>query len=453
MTARPGTQSLRWRLVGKRSVIAASWLFALSALGYLAYRGVIGPMRDLDVYRNAGLAVRQGRPLYAMVTSIGLPYTYPPIGAVLAVPLTLVPFQLAKLAWVAVMVCVPLGVATWFGFRPLLARISRAGQAGQADPPRTARPAGTAAAAAAFAAIIGCCALPFPVRQEFEFGQVDLFLVALCLLDCAAAKPRWPRGLLIGLATAIKLEPGVFMVYLLITGRRKDAAVAAISFAAWTALAYLVDPHDSVSYWTSEIFHTRRLGGPGSAGNQSLRGIILRAFNPHLAPPAVWLAVALIVAVAGFAAARACWRRGNDMAGITITGLLAAALSPVAWIHHYCWVIAAIGVIAGEGRSRPRLAAAVATFALFLTMLPVRAQTMINNGSLAVFPGRELEDAFGVAALALIVIMWRMRSTEGELRAWAPPHDGQRGGWPAPRSRPLPSSGSGAAEQLPSGTG
>ena len=47
------------------------------------------------------------------------------------------------------------------------------------------------------------------------------------MLDCAVREPRWPRGALIGLATAIKLVPGVFIVYLLITGRRRAAGVAA----------------------------------------------------------------------------------------------------------------------------------------------------------------------------------------------------------------------------------
>jgi len=53
----------------------------------------------------------------------------------------------------------------------------------------------------------------------------------LCLLDCCVRRPRWPRGALIGLATAIKLVPGVFIVYLLITGRRRAAAVSVATFA------------------------------------------------------------------------------------------------------------------------------------------------------------------------------------------------------------------------------
>jgi alpha-1,2-mannosyltransferase len=420
-----------------QAIIGGSWLIALAVAGYLCYRGATGPMRDLEVYRDGALAMRQGRNLYSMVTSTGLPYTYPPIGAVLATPLTLVPFSVAKFAWDG-MVCVPLAVAIWFGFRPLLAR------AGQVAP-------------AIFAGVLVCCILLVSVREEFYFGQVDLFLVAICLLDCGVRHPRWPRGLLIGLATAIKLEPGAFIIYLLITRRRKDAAIAALSFAAWTGIAWLIDPHDSVTYWTSAIFQTSRLGGNGSAANQSLRGIVLRLFKPHLAPAAIWLAVALVVAIAGFAAARSCWRRGNDMAGLAITGLLSAALSPVAWIHHYCWLVVALGVIVGNGRSRRRVATAAVAWILFLTALPIWAQTMMRTGRLGIFPGRVLEAAFGLAALALIAIMYRIGPARDELRAWDLPSGWERDRHgeltPDAASGPAESSDVEAPEQLPSGSG
>ena len=58
-----------------------------------------------------------------------------------------------------------------------------------------------------------------------RFGQVDMVLLAMAVADCAARAPRWPRGALVGLATAIKLVPGVFIVYLWLSGtaaRRGD---------------------------------------------------------------------------------------------------------------------------------------------------------------------------------------------------------------------------------------
>ena len=365
---------------------AGCWLAGLTMIAIVVARGVPGSMVDLDVYRSGAQAVLHGRDLYTMQTSIGLLFTYPPVAAVLAVPLALVPFGLAKVAWIA-MVYLPLGVAVWVGFRPLLAR------AGVYAP-------------AALGLLLGCCAFLLPLRQEMYLGQIDMFLVALCLLDCAAQRPRWPRGLLIGLATAIKLVPGVFIIYLLITGRRKAAGVAALSFACWTGVTFLIAPHDSVRYWTSTIFDSNRLGGNAAAGNQALRGMVLRAFRPEHAPAVAWLALAALVAVAGFAAARACWRRGDDLAGIVITGLLAALLSPVAWIHHLCWIVVAIGIILGAARSWRRAAAAAAVYVFFVTMVPIWAQSAVNAGQLPVLPARILEDSFGLAALVLIGLLY-----------------------------------------------
>jgi alpha-1,2-mannosyltransferase len=376
---------------------AGCWLLALAAIGAIIYSAIRGGMVDLVVYRSGAAAILHGASLYAMRTALGLRFTYPPVAAILATPLALMPLRVAMIAWIP-MVYGPLAIAVWFGFRPLL---DRAG----------------AYSAAVFAAVFGFCSLLLPVRLEMSFGQIGLFLVALCLLDCALPQPKWPRGLLIGLATAIKLVPGVFIIYLLITGRRRAAGVAALSFASWTAAAFVLDPADSRTYWTSAVFDTNRLGGNALAANQSVRGMILRAFLPHQAPEALWLAAAAVVAVAGFAAARACWQRGNDMAGIAVTGLLGAALSPVAWIHHLCWAVIAIGVIVGDGRDRRRVAVAALAFGLFLTWLPVWAQVGLGSRLLPEIPGRLLEDSFGLAALALVAVLVTIRGPSGVRQA------------------------------------
>lgn len=376
------------------AVMAVTMLCFLLAAAVLAWRyssAVRGPMLDLQVYAGGGNALRHGLDVYAIRTPDGLWFTYPPVAALFALPLTVVPFALAKAAWVVVMVCVPLAATVWFTFRPLLAR------AGPLGP-------------AVFAVVLACCALLYPLAREFSFGQVDVFLVALCLLDMGPGRRPWPRGLPIGLATAIKLEPGVFVVYLLITRRRREAAVAAASFAVVTLLAWLFSPGDSERYWTSSLFDTRRIGGSASAQNQSLRGMVLRAFEPDrvlVAATVVWLAAALVVAAVGFGAARSCWARGNDMAGIAITGLLAALLSPVAWISHYCWLVAVLGVLIGEGRSWRRVLAAAGAGSLFATTsLPTWAQGWLSRG-FPVLPGRTLEDTIGIAGLALILIVYR----------------------------------------------
>jgi alpha-1,2-mannosyltransferase len=376
-------------------IAAAAWLIALGAVAVVVRASLISApqhrLLDLNVYRNGGLSVLHGAPLYAMRSRAGLLFTYPPAAGVLAVGLGLLPWRGAGLAWIP-MIYLPLAIAVWYGFKPLLAR------AGGYAP-------------AVLAGLFGCCAYLMPLRQEIHYGQVDILLVALCVLDCAVDRPRWPRGALIGLATAIKLVPGVFIVYLLITGRRKAAAVATLTFAALSGLAWVISPRDSAQYWSSAIFNSRRLGPNMQAANQSLRGMILRVFSPAAAPPAVWLTVALLVGLAGFWIARRVQRGGHEMAGIAVTGLLAALLSPVAWIHHFCWIVLALGVIVGDGRSPRRVATAGVIGALFISILPLWGKELLTSRAAPVLLARALEDAFGFAALTVIVIIYRISRT------------------------------------------
>jgi alpha-1,2-mannosyltransferase len=395
----------RWRPGRAQLAAAAFWLIAAVTIGHLIATAIGRQMLDLDVYRTGAQAMlHSGNQLYSIHAADRLPFTYPPVSAILAEPLTLIPFQAAKTVWMVVTVGV-LAVTVGFAFWPLLTRVADY-------------------APAVFAVLLTACAFLEPVRQVITYGQVDLLLLLACVVDCCVKRSRWPRGVLIGLATAIKLEPGAFIVYLLITKRRKDALVAALSFAAATGLAYLINPSASKTYWTSAIFDTKRLGGNASAANQSLRGMILRLHLGSASVP-VWVAVALVVGVAGFLAARECWKRGHEIAGVTITGLLSALLSPVAWIHHLCWIVLAVGVIVGTGRSWRRIGIAALAFALFLTTLPVWAEKQLALHRLSGLPGFLAENSFGLACIALVGVLWAIRPSPGEVAVTEPDTVGQ----------------------------
>jgi len=378
-----------------------AWAAAIAAIepvvhGYLT-SAPDQRMVDLDVYRTSGLSVLQGQPLYAILTQSPqlLPFTYPPVAAVFAVPLALMPWGAAQLAWVP-LIYVPLAVTIWYAFRPLLRR------AGPLRP-------------VAFAALFGVCAYLFPMRDQMRFGQVDMLLAALCVADCAVSRPRWPRGALIGLATAVKLVPGVFIIYLLVSGRRRAAATAALCAGAWTAGAFLLMPRDSVYYWTTAIFDSGRLGSNTGTSNQSLRGLLLRFFLPGHAPGALWVAVAIVVGVAGFAAARRVARDGYEMAGVAIAGLLGVALSPVSWIHHLIWVVVAIGAIAGDGRLVRRAVTAAGAAVFYIMTIPWWGNSLLYVPGVPRMISRLIQGGFGAGVVALIVIIARMRKTPGDL--------------------------------------
>ena len=166
-----------------------------------------------------------------------------------------------------------------------------------------------------------------------------------------------------------------------------------------------------MTYWTSAIFDSGRLGNNAGTENQSLRGLLLRFFLPGHAPGVVWVVIALAVAVPGFALAGRLSREHYEMAGIAVTAMLLVLISPVAWIHYFLMVIIAIGVIAGDGRLARRALTAAGTAVFFGLTIPWWGHSLLSDPAVPRLLSRVIEGAFGIAAVALIIIIARMRKT------------------------------------------
>lgn len=353
---------------------------------YTAFRLV-----DLDVYRSAGESLLQGRPLYQYLTPVPqlLPFTYPPFSAIVAVPLALMGEQVADWIWTLGTLAV-LGWLVLVSFRPLVRTF-----------PVPVRPLVVAAAVAAMA-------WTEPVRDCFYFGQVGIFLAALCVLDCALPETRWPRGMMIGFAAAIKLVPGVFIPYLWLTGRRRAAVVATAWFAGLTVASAIAMPQASKQYWTSTVFNSNRLGNNAGTSNQSIRAMFLR-WLPGNAGTVLWLLCAAAIVLVGYRWARAASLWGFEVRGIAIVGLVSVLVSPVSWIHHLAgWVPLAIGVIIGDGRDRRRVLYAVLATVFFALKLPWWGSTVVGKYANWHVPGRLLQDAFAFGALVAVWLLGRM---------------------------------------------
>src|SRR5919112_4184156 len=128
-------------------------------------------------------------------------------------------------------------------------------------------------------AVALCLALSFePVRETLTFGQVNTLLLTLVAGDVLfglSEGRRW-AGVGIGLATAIKLTPGVFILYLLVTRRWRAAGTAIGTAAAATLGAAAIFPDQSREFWTSPLCDTNRVGVLSYVSNQSLRGYLAR---------------------------------------------------------------------------------------------------------------------------------------------------------------------------------
>ncbi|WP_155371287.1 glycosyltransferase 87 family protein [Catellatospora vulcania] len=203
--------------------------------------------------------------------------------------------------------------------------------------------------------IAGCLLAALqPARDTVSFGQVNLLLVALVLADAwllTSGRGRW-AGVGIGLAAAIKLTPAIFIVYLLLAGRRRAAMAATGTATAATLLAALIAPGPSWRFWTETLGDTSRVGDLSYISNQSLRGVIAR-LDPDASHPVFWLfTVGCVLALWAWRVRRAA-RAGDMWGGFALTGLAACLVSPVTWVHHLVWVVPALVLAVGAGLREP----------------------------------------------------------------------------------------------------
>ncbi len=197
-----------------------------------------------------------------------------------------------------------------------------------------------------------------PVQRTLYLGQIELLLMALIMWDMSQPDRRWWKGAGVGIAAGIKLVPLVFIPYLLLTRRFREAAVAAGTFSATVVLGFAVLPGDSRVWWLHGLFlQGSRTGFPGWEGNQSLQAIITRFAGSIAAGQPIWLIAALITLVVGVASAVVLDRAGHRTVGVLTCALAGLLVSPISWDHHWVWVVPAVTVLVVYGIRARRCAA------------------------------------------------------------------------------------------------
>jgi alpha-1,2-mannosyltransferase len=274
-----------------------------------------GDLTDLLVYQHAGRAVLDGLPvLEASDPVTGLPFTYPPFAAVVMVPLAPMPAWLAAGLWTG---------ASVGALAAVVVAVRRA--------------LGRPAPGWLVVLLTGGALAMEPVWQNLTFGQVNLLLMLAVLVDLVRPERRW-SGVLVGIAAGVKLTPLVFLVLLLLVGRRAAAGRAALTFAGTVAVGFVVMPGTAATYWADGLVDAGRVGPPALAHNQSVYGALTRLLDGP--PPTwAWLAVAGPLSLAVLVAAAGWWRRGDRVIGTCLGGVAMLLASPISWSHHWVWVV------------------------------------------------------------------------------------------------------------------
>ncbi len=325
-----------------RAKVAAVVALAVAAFLFDFFLAVRHGFFDLNVYYGAINYWASGHDIYDFVRK-GSTYgfTYPPFAALTMLPMALVSWPVAVVIGSTLTI-----VATVWLMRRLLA-------------PMIERYRWTPW----FAVAISLCLLAIyePYRETFLFGQVNMLLLGLVAFDLLVVLPRRGRwaGVAIGLATAVKLTPGVFIVYLLVTKRWRAALVSTGTAAAATLFAAAVAPDASRVFWTSALWDTDRVGSLSFISNQSLQGVVAR-LNPVHPSKVLWALLVLALLTLWFVRVRRATNTGDEVLGLALSGIVGVLLSPVTWIHHLVWAIPAFVLLIERGSTRLRIFGVVA---------------------------------------------------------------------------------------------
>ncbi len=335
-----GTRAARWIT---RATLAAT-IAVLASLILVWLPRVHGDdlgFEDLLVYRAAGRAILAGHSLYAPDfgavnhSPFGLAFIYPPFSALLFIPLTIVPAGVAKV----LMVLLNGAACTIFFAVIVVAALDDWGRLRRWR--SLTSPISVKTAVVVFAAAV-VFMLSIPVQATVEFGQVNLILAAAVALDILLPRVPWPRGLLVGLAVAIKLTPAVFVGYFLVTRQWRALAVSLATATAAVAVSWILCPSDTTRYLTSMVGDPRRFGRLTFASNQSVRGVIARIPALDSMQGVTWGVVTVVVLALATIAILVSRRSGDTVAATLSAAFTGLLCSPVSWGHHWVWLSATV---------------------------------------------------------------------------------------------------------------
>jgi alpha-1,2-mannosyltransferase len=397
---KPGTRTRARSALANHGMVFASWgTLMISAAVYLTL-SMHSPFHvgaralnefDLRVYHGAAQRLASGQNVYGPRVWRGLGFTYPPFAALVFLPL----------AWLAF--TVDHDAVTVINVMLLIWMLRRALLIPAVPTSKTPKPM----QAWAIAAFAGAGAIWLePVSVTLGYGQINVLIAALVIFDLSLPDDRRGKGMAIGVAAAIKLTPLLFIVYLLLTGRRRAAMRASAVFAGSIALAYAVAPRDAASYWGHGRFlRTTHIGDPVDLANQSLRGALLRLSHTTQLTVVGYLVIGVVV-LTGLALATRAARRGDHAAGYSLAALTTLLASPISWTHHWTLIVPAVLLLAHRAhqrRSPPLWAATGALCLLGFAYAPeqlARADLLQDRGPLTIFT----TDPYVLAALLALAV-------------------------------------------------
>ncbi len=309
----------RWRRTILWTLGSASFVVAMTRA---VDSGLSTHQVDFDVYLMGAHQVLTGHLYTSYLSFPREPFTYPPLSALLFLPFTAVSRVTSQAIWAAVST-VLLTAFLYSSFRAV-------------------RPGWRRSRLVLWSLILTLPAMALnPVNMTFGFGQINIVLALLVLVDLTAiptTNGSMPRGIMTGVAAALKLTPLIFVPFLFATKQIRAGWVALSTFSGCGVVMLVIAPGESWSYWTRYVFDAHRVGGITYISNQSLRSTIYRFSHGHASEVLV-LSLVLLIGMVGFSAAVWAYRSSSAILGILLCAVTGLLVSPITWAHHLVWIV------------------------------------------------------------------------------------------------------------------
>ncbi len=332
------------------SVFAVWTLVALQ----LTERVHLGVPLDFQVYRDASLNMLHGGNTYhAHFTFAHLNFTYPP-------------FALLLLSLLVIAPALPV-LATWW----LLSVIALVSLIALCLNEVTKLRGFNLWAVAALLGGASCMCLQ-PLRSNMQFGQINFFLMLAVGYELIRGRSK-RRGILTGLAAAIKLTPLIYVLYFLLSRSRAAAWRAASAFVAAAVIAWLILPKDSATFWLHQAFSPGHKGKPTNPINQSWFG-----FTGHVLAPApelrvlAWVVLCGLTLWCGLSLTRRYVTQDRPVDALLALALTEVLVSPISWAHHWSWVVLIPLVLFSRWREHRVMAATMVLVLAVSVIAPYR---------------------------------------------------------------------------------
>ena len=262
-------------------------------------------------------------------------FTYPPGAILLFWPLVWLPWSLIPFLW------------TWLSI--LCLAVSIAICANHLTP----RHWTTTFALGCAMALASIIVLPLEV-ECLIWGQTATILLLFVVLDSLVVKGRG-RGVMVGLATAFKIYPIVFVITWLWRRQYREAITALVTTALTTAVAWILWPTSFSTFIRVLIVGHKEFGrfangGAATYASSSITSFFMRApFHVGLLNWA-WDGVFSVLVIAlGLCAAQRLWKMDCEISAMVCVLYASVLGSPVAWDHYFAFAPLLVFVIGEVG--------------------------------------------------------------------------------------------------------